>query len=405
MEECVSAIVITSPCLSNPDTTVIDTTLSSLQYLLGLENIPIYIILDGYTLHSTPQTKKGRITSQMEENYELYYQRLLQKYSFSSPSSISSSRYHIRRLEQHYGYAHAVQYGLQLCQTTYAVIVQHDRQFLSCFPHMPQLLTAFISHPHIRYIGFPTVTSCNHCRTLQCRYNLVPLVHPTIHDRDEFQSTAIRIPLPLTPDPTFRESDERIKQRKEQETLGEDAEELIHYEIQPTIFWYDSNHICHVQRYLEIYTPFLAMPPTLKSILQERDPGLIRRLILHKGDFIEDRFGQVQRNLLVSLKQDPSVLLQTHRWFGSYLLYSHQTPEEQSEDESSEGEEKEVKTDGEEKVVDEKKDLEGIAREQDQSALHINRARYKSNPFSQISSRIMVSHLRGRQFRVKKDDN
>jgi len=40
---------------------------------------------------------------------------------------------------------------------------------------------------------------------------------------------------------------------------------------------------------------------------------------LRKGDFIEDRFGQAQRNLLSAERQDPERLQKIFRWFGSYL--------------------------------------------------------------------------------------
>jgi hypothetical protein len=126
-------------------------------------------------------------------------------------------------------------------------------------------------------------------------------------------------------------------------------------EIQPTIFWYDSIHLCHVQRYREIYTPFRAMPSALMILLQEKDPNLIQRLVLRRGDFIEDRFGQVQRNLLVSLKQDPALLLRTHQWFGSYLLYSHRliTEEEPGEERLAAKERGECEGDGDSSGGDE----------------------------------------------------
>jgi hypothetical protein len=198
------------------------------------------------------------------------------------------------------------------------------------------------------------------------------------------------------------------------------GDDLIHYEIQPTIFWYDSNHLCHVQRYLEIYTPFRAMPSALKILLQEKDPNLIQRLVLRRGDFIEDRFGQVQRNLLVSLKQDPVLLLRTHQWFGSYLLYSHRliAEEEPGEerlaakerggegdgDGDSSGGDEDVLSDGQANVMSEGDDALTDRWKQDkeraEGLLSLNKARYESNPYSQIPSRVMVSHLRGRQYRV-----
>lgn len=34
--------------------------------------------------------------------------------------------------------------------------------------------------------------------------------------------------------------------------------------LQPCIFWFDSQHLAHVQRYLEIYDPFVNMPDDMK---------------------------------------------------------------------------------------------------------------------------------------------
>lgn len=354
MEREISVILITSPSISNPDTYLIDTTLASLSHLIGLEAVPVYILLDGYTLHSIPQTKRGRITVAMEENYQLYYQRLVDKYVSPLPpgaSSLSpgpSRRYHVIQCDQHYGFALAVKYGLELCHTPYALILQHDRIFTTPFPHLNHLLHSFQLNNNIRYIGFPTIASMNHCRVLRCRYGLLPLVQ---------QSSRFFLPSMTT-------------------STSTDFHPSASYEIQPTIFWYDSNHLCHVQRYLEIYTPFLSLPSTLREELQQIDFHIVSKLLLRRGDFIEDRFGQAQRNLLASLKDQPELLLRTHQWFGSYLLYSHGTKG------AIEGANSDVE------------ELERLEGERDSSLLRSE----DTNPFLFSPSCIMVSHLRGRHY-------
>jgi hypothetical protein len=86
----------------------------------------------------------------------------------------------------------------------------------------------------------------------------------------------------------------------------------------PLIFWYDSNHICHVQRYLQIFTPYKALPEDLREYF-----GLprIKEMLLKNGDFIEDRFGQAQRNVIMASKRDPVFHRRIFQWFGSYLLW------------------------------------------------------------------------------------
>eukprot|EP01034_Spumella_vulgaris_P021589 gene21589-27627_t len=71
-----------------------------------------------------------------------------------------------------------------------------------------------------------------------------------------------------------------------------------HLYLQPLIFWFDSNHLCHVQRYLEIYRPISNLPAELKEAIGMKS---LKKMILRKGDFIEDKFGQMQRILLSTL--------------------------------------------------------------------------------------------------------
>ena len=86
----------------------------------------------------------------------------------------------------------------------------------------------------------------------------------------------------------------------------------------PLIFWYDSNHLCHVQRYLQIFTPYKALPEDLREYF-----GLprIKEMLLKNGDFIEDRFGQAQRNIIMASKRDSAFHRRIFQWFGSYLLW------------------------------------------------------------------------------------
>jgi hypothetical protein len=37
--------------------------------------------------------------------------------------------------------------------------------------------------------------------------------------------------------------------------------------LQPTIFWYDSNHLAHVHRYLEIFSPYENLSTELRAII------------------------------------------------------------------------------------------------------------------------------------------
>jgi hypothetical protein len=119
--------------------------------------------------------------------------------------------------------------------------------------------------------------------------------------------------------------------------------------------------------------------------LQQVDCHIVSKLLLRKGDFIEDRFGQAQRNLLASLKDQPELLLRTHQWFGSYLLYSLSG---EGEVRNIEGEEvkEEVEREEKERLDRQGEGMGSLSKSQE------------PNPFLFSSSCIMVSHLRGRHY-------
>lgn len=77
------------------------------------------------------------------------------------------------------------------------------------------------------------------------------------------------------------------------------------------------------QRYLCIFRPFRSLPPNLRDIV---GLGAVKDMLLKPGDFIEDKFGQVQRNVLTGARADgrsDEVVLELFRWFGSYLCWEN----------------------------------------------------------------------------------
>ena len=267
----ISIIIVTSPVQSNPDTTVLDRVVASFEEVEGLATCPVLIILDGYLLSETAKPKSGRITASMATSYEDFHHVLLCKYN-------SNPEYRILKSDRHRGFAMSVKWGLEECKTEFAVIVQHDRAFCQSFSGLYDLLDVFRQHPHLRYVGFPTSCSVNHEKVLVQKYRLYSLAEEGSY-----------IPL------------ER------------------NMALKPLIFWYDSTHLCHVERYLRIYQPFRNIPDTLKQLFGGEKA--VKSMVLRDGDFIEDRFGQAQRHILSSQK-DPDSLMRAFRWFGSYL-YMH----------------------------------------------------------------------------------
>lgn len=239
-------IVVTSPAPSNPSTDLITQSIESNSLIEGLSECPVIIILDGFKVGTVNKPKMGRITEESASRYELYHLALLEQ--FSGP------RYRVVRNEVHQGFAHSVKVGLELCDTTYCMVTQYDRMICAPFTRIHDLIHSMEMNTYIRYIGFPTTSNTNHDKFISTNYNLHCLNKPEI-----------------------------------KLSLGNNLY------LQPTVFWYDSQHLGHVKRYLEIYRPYLNMPAHLRDVI-----GIysIKDMVLRPGDFIEDRFGQVQRRLL-----------------------------------------------------------------------------------------------------------
>jgi hypothetical protein len=255
-----------------PSLNIIDYVIQSFGLLNGLEEVPIKIVMDGYKVCGENRTKKGRITAEAEILYEEYHSALRERYK--------SDRFEIIKCPNHVGFAHAVREGLERCNTTYALIAQHDRCFCCEFDRLRDLMDAMDRHEHIRYIGFPTHSNITHDKLLHFNYDL-----------DRLNKSDVKIDL---------------------------GGNLY---LQPLVFWFDSQHICHIQRYLNIFKPYKTFPKDLFDLV-----GLkaVKDMLLRPGDFIEDRFGQMQRNLLTSLRNQgcsDEILLHLFHWYGSYLCW------------------------------------------------------------------------------------
>jgi hypothetical protein len=267
-----TVVMITSPFASMPSLAILQTVFDSFSLIDRLDTVPVKIVMDGYKLSSETRSKKGKITSDGVVRYEAYYEALRRQYQ--------PPQFEIIRCTEHMGFAHAVRVGLEHCTTTFALVAQHDRFFRQSFARLSDLLQAMHIHEHIRYIGFPSTSNITHDKLLHCNYDLERLNRPDL-----------------------------------KYDLGE------HLYLQPLVFWFDSQHLCHIERYLQIYKPFKSMDKSLFPIVGLR---AIKDMTLRRGDFIEDRFGQVQRNLLTSMNSlgcSEETIVQLFKWYGSYLCW------------------------------------------------------------------------------------
>lgn len=281
----ISIIVVTSPSPTHPSTALIDSVLSSLyMFESTLTTCPIFIIADGYVLaeQGRARTKRGKVTQEMANAYENY---LLQLEGRDDPNI------RLAKMDRHMGFAMCVKHGLEIVETTFAIILQHDRVFTSPLPAgrvLSDCCEAIHRDSSIRYIGFPHINNSQHDLHLEN----MGLGYTT-------RSPLLKIPLTNT---------------------------LSHSIcLKPLLFWYDSNHLAHVSRYLEIYRPYANFPQCLREALGSTYKQNLAEMLLRDGDFIEDRFGQQQRRILMQLKtkgiDGRENVIEGMRWFGTYLLW------------------------------------------------------------------------------------
>ena len=256
LEDDVSIILITSPSPSNPSTYLIDSTLSSIfNNVQGVNKSKVIIILDGCVVSGSNKMKKGKVTSDAKAKYDSYYDALKAKYC--------GDQFILERMEEHKGFALAVKHGLEVCRTKYAMICQHDRAFQKSFNRLEELMEVMEIHKYIRYIGFPTVNNNRHDETIASRYFL----------GDSLNVPPLKLDMPNN---------------------------MV---LQPLMFWYDSQHLCHVERYKRIYRPYLDVSAN-EHMAKVFSPQDMKDMLLRAGDFIEDRLGQVQRRILHGLQEN-----------------------------------------------------------------------------------------------------
>ena len=267
--------------------------MKSMRYMDGLEEAPITIVCDGcrpasslesgyrsrladrLDLNPCKFSKRGIVTDAVSSNYEEYKTRLVTEAEQAGYNDLS-----LLQLDEHQGFAMAVKAGLESvldAGARYAMVVQHDRAFCRQVPRhtLTQIFDQFRLNDQMRYCGFPSGTSKLLAEKTEKVYKLDALLKERT--------------IELHPSLSLR----------------------------PSIFWYDSNHIVDARKALEIYEPYANAP----SGLLERLGGVgLNRFRLRKGDFIEERFGVEQRNLLTSLRDEPAECLRYFDWFGTYLL-------------------------------------------------------------------------------------
>ena len=144
----VTVILTTSPVRSHPSTYLIESAFESFKEVTDLQLCRKIVVFDGYDVHSVKNEKRGRISSDMSDNYQEYISRvrlLIESHpAFENTSCLV--------LEERHGFGFAVKAALSMVTTPYVLILQHD--FIFCQRvNLPALVRVLHNHPIVQYIG------------------------------------------------------------------------------------------------------------------------------------------------------------------------------------------------------------------------------------------------------------
>ena len=233
-------ITTTSPTPSNPSTELICSTLNSLaEHAPALLQCRHILVCDGYKCGSNSKFRSGLVTAERAHAYQQYMEALDRlAHEKASPAW---ERVEVVRLTERQGFGFAVKAALELVDTRFVCIMQHDRTFMRPFPGVLSLLQAMIQDPRLKMVGLPTTTN----------------------DPPRYISQAItKLGAMKVVHPPF-------------ETLALTSSACPDFRFIPMIMWHDSTHFASTQYYREFVFSR-------------------RQILVTRGGFIEDKLGQQQ---------------------------------------------------------------------------------------------------------------
>lgn len=259
--------------------------------------------------------RNGIVTEDQAENYRLYKERLKELCAAAGADSIFCNT-RVEELDSRHGYGFALRHALQLVDTPYVCVIQHDRTFMRPTP-IRETLAAMWQHPHIKYVGMSMRSNLMYRDIFRSKYGrnyfeqLEDLVlrlpelqvDPTLYGPD---SASIRIMLESAGDKlrenllALREAYAGSAQCVEQQAWVQQHPSNCHQlTLTPTLFWYDNVHVCETAHYRDF-----CFEPSYKMVA--------------KGGFVEDKLSPVLVRTVERLG-----LAQGHARFGCYLLDDH----------------------------------------------------------------------------------
>lgn len=199
-----TVVVTTSPVHSNPSTKMLEALFDSFGLVDGLAGCPKLVVFDGYNVGNKPQYRAGRVTQDDANDYEQYCAAALELMGPEGADGGQFANTTGLRLPKRVGFAHAVKAGLELVDTKFVMVVQHDLAFVQGFP-LRAVLAAMTAHrSRLNYVGLPGAKHLHLEHPIRSKYKL------TVAPTSEFGSGLVLLPL---------------------------------------IYWYDKTHIVHTDFY------------------------------------------------------------------------------------------------------------------------------------------------------------
>jgi len=204
LHDKLSIILVTSPIVSHPSIELIDKVISSFNLVTHLVSCSLIIVADGVKLGKF-RPKRGCVTSEMIDNYHQFIQNLQNKVDASVADGNIWSRTQVVRMAEHVGFGHAVYHAVQMCQTEYVMVVQHDHPFSLEFSLEPVI--KLLDSGQAIYVSLPISTVWRHVNRCSSLYQI------ELRDKSIFVDDKKFVPI---------------------------------------IFWYDGTHIARRRSYIDL---------------------------------------------------------------------------------------------------------------------------------------------------------
>ena len=126
-----TVVITTSPVKSNPSTAMFERLMDHFAHVPELRNCRKIIMCDGCKIGDKDKFRAGKVTAEGAQRYAEYVANLRRLVAKGDGYFANSE---VVALETRGGFGNAVKASLELVDTPYIMVVQHDRSFMTHFP-------------------------------------------------------------------------------------------------------------------------------------------------------------------------------------------------------------------------------------------------------------------------------